>query len=182
MHTNVFKIIVAGEGGVGKTTLLYKYVNGTFMTDTTMTIGVQFHLKDVVYDDVHYSLQLWDLGGQDRFRFMLPFYIRGARGAILLYDTTWMASINNLEEWIGICRSQTKDLPILLAGTKIDLVNERTVAADYAKTFLESMKLFDYIELSAKTGENVEKAFEMISKKVGEFCKAIPEKTISTPT
>ncbi len=174
MKTNVYKIIIAGEGGVGKTTLLYKYVNGTFMTDTTMTIGVQFHMKNVTYNGVNYSLQLWDLGGQDRFRFMLPFYIRGARGAILLYDTTWMASVNNLEEWVGICRSQIKDIPILLCGTKIDLVEQRSVAADYAKSFLESMNLFDYIEVSAKTGENIEKAFEIISTKVAEYCKIKP--------
>lgn len=168
MKTYVFKIIVAGEGGVGKTTLLSKYVNGLFMEDTRMTIGVQFHLKNITYRGDSFSLQLWDLGGQEHFRFMLPSYIRGAKGALLLYDTTRMDSITNLEEWIGICRSQHKDLPIILCGTKIDMVTDRAVATDYAKSFLASNSLFDYLEVSAKTGENVEKAFELLSLKINE--------------
>jgi len=169
MKTYVFKIIVAGEGGVGKTTLLSKYVNGLFMEDTRMTIGVQFHVKTVTYGGNSYSLQLWDLGGQDQFRFMLPSYIRGAKGAILLYDTTRMASLTNLEEWIEICRTQDKNLPIMLCGTKIDLISERVVSADYAKSFLNLNSLFDHIEVSAKTGENIEKAFEMLASKVTDY-------------
>jgi small GTP-binding protein len=172
MKTNVFKIIIAGDGGVGKTTLLYKYVNGTFVSDTTMTLGVQFHLKNASYGGENYSLQLWDLGGQDRFRFMLPFYIRGTRGAILLYDTTRMGTITTLHEWISICRSQDKNLPILLCGTKIDLVTKRSVMEDYARSFLNKMSLFDYVEVSAKTGENVEKTFEIICSKVKDYCSS----------
>ncbi len=170
MATNAYKIIIAGEGGVGKTTLLYKYIKGIFLGDTSMTIGVQFHTKSACYGGNKYSLAIWDLSGQERFRFMLPSYIQGARAAILLYDTTWMGSINNLDEWIGICRSQNKDLPILLCGTKIDLVEHRSVSADYAKLYLESMNLFDYLEVSAKTGENVEKVFEKICLKLSEAC------------
>ncbi len=168
MTTNVYKIIIVGEGGVGKTTLLYKYINGTFLEDTTMSIGVQFHTKNACYGGNNYSLTIWDLSGQERFRFLLPSYIQGARGAILLYDTTWMGSINNLEEWICLCRRESKDLPILLCGTKIDLIAHRSVSEDYAKSYLESMNFFDYIEVSAKTGENVEKVFEKICRKISE--------------
>ncbi len=162
----IYKILVAGEGGVGKTTLLYKYVNGTFIADTSMTIGVQFHVKNIEMNSVAYSLQLWDFGGQDRFRFMLPSYTLGAKGALLLYDTTRMSTLDSLEEWVGICRTQDKNLPILFCGTKIDLVEERSVASDYAKGFLQQLNLFDYLEVSAKTGENVEKSFETIVKKI----------------
>jgi small GTP-binding protein len=164
----IYKILVAGEGGVGKTTLLYKYVNGTFIADTSMTIGVQFHVKNIELNAISYSLQLWDFGGQERFRFMLPSYTLGAKGALLLYDTTRMSTLDQLEEWVNVCRTQDKDLPILFCGTKIDLVEERSVAQDYAKTFLASLNLFDYIEVSAKSGENVEKAFEIIVKKITE--------------
>lgn len=162
----IYKILVAGEGGVGKTTLLYKYVNGTFIADTSMTIGVQFHVKNIDMNSVSYSLQLWDFGGQERFRFMLPSYTLGAKGALLLYDTTRMSTLDQLEQWVNVCRTQDKDLPILFCGTKIDLVEERSVAEDYAKTFLQSLQLFDYVEVSAKTGENVENAFEIIVKKI----------------
>ena len=164
----IYKILVAGEGGVGKTTLLYKYVNGTFIADTSMTIGVQFHVKNIEINGVAYSLQLWDFGGQDRFRFMLPSYTLGAKGAILLYDTTRMSTLDSLEEWVNICRTQDKNLPILFCGTKIDLVEERSVAGDYARSFLQPLGLFDYLEVSAKTGENVEKSFELIVRKITE--------------
>ncbi len=162
----VLKVMVAGDGGTGKTTLLTKYVNGTFMPKTGMTIGVQFHVKNCTFEARPVSLQLWDLGGQDRFRFMLPSYCFGAKGAILLYDTTRMASLDTLQEWVNICRSHDKDLPILFCGTKIDLVDDRSVAKEYAQSHLQPLGLFDYLEVSAKTGENVELAFEKIIEKI----------------
>ena len=164
--SNVYKLIVAGDGGVGKTTLLYQYVKGTFVENTGMTIGVQFHAKDITIEGVLYSLQLWDLGGQDRFRFMLPSYTLGAKGALLLYDLTSMSSLETLEQWVTICRTHNSTMPILLCGTKADLVHERSVQEDYAKTFLRSLNLIDHLEISAKTGQNVEKAFELIVKAI----------------
>ncbi len=164
----IFKIMVAGEGAVGKTTLLLKYVSGSFVANTAMTIGIQFHVKNIKFDGVDYSLALWDLGGQDRFRFMLPNYTKGARGALLLYDMTRMHTLDTLADWVTICRTHNKTMPILLCGTKADLENERSVQADYAKTYLQPLNLFDHLELSAKTGQNVEQAFELIVKKIVE--------------
>ncbi len=160
--------MVAGEGGVGKTTLLLKYVNGSFVADTSMTIGIQFHHKITKYHEVDYSLQLWDLGGQDRFRFILPSYTKGARGALLLYDMTRIQTLKTLEEWVIICRTYNKTMPILLCGTKADLEDERSVSTDYAASYLQSYNLFDHLELSAKSGQNVEKAFELILKVIIE--------------
>ncbi len=156
------KILVAGEGGVGKTTLLHKYVSGTFVVDMSMTIGIQFHLKTVLVGGLAHNLHLWDLGGQDRFRFMLPSYVLGAKGALLLYDTTRIVSLESLEEWVGICRTHDKNLPILLCGTKVDLVEDRSVSLDLVKSYLESLNFFGHLEVSAKNGQNVEKAFEML--------------------
>jgi small GTP-binding protein len=172
--SNVYKLMVAGDGGVGKTTLLFQYVKGTFVENTGMTIGVQFHAKDVTLEGVFYSLQLWDLGGQDRFRFMLPSYTLGAKGALLLYDMTSMSSLETLEEWVTICRTHNKTMPILLCGTKADLASTRSVQEDYAKSFLQSLNLFDHLEISAKTGQNVEKAFKMI---VNAIIKESPKTT-----
>ncbi|OLS16438.1 MAG: small GTP-binding protein [Promethearchaeota archaeon CR_4] len=165
----VFKIIVAGDGGVGKTTLLHKYVTGTFMADAQMTIGVQFHLKTITIDDSAYILQLWDLGGQDRFRFMLPSYVLGAKGALLLLDTTRLITLQSLEEWTDVCRTHVKDLPILLCGTKVDLVEDRSVSPNLVKEYLETLNLFDYVEISAKTGQNVEQVFEMLLNKIASI-------------
>ncbi len=157
-----FKILVTGEGGVGKTTLLHQFVSGTFVVDTGMTIGVQFHLHTILVGGEAYSLHLWDLGGQDRFRFMLPSYVLGAKGALLLYDTTRIASLETLEEWVGICRTHDKNLPILLCGTKVDLEEDRSVSPELVQDYTRSLNIFDSLEVSAKTGQNVQKAFEIL--------------------
>ncbi len=174
---NVLKVMVAGDGGTGKTTLIHKYVSGSFMSDTAMTIGVQFHVKNCAFEGRPVSLQLWDLGGQERFRFMLPSYTFGAKGAILLYDTTRMSSLDTLEEWVKICRSYNKDLPILFGGTKVDLVNDRSVSKEYAQTHLQPLGLFDYLEVSAKTGENVEQVFESIITRI-VYPNLNPQRTV----
>ncbi len=162
----VLKVVVAGDGGVGKTTLIRKFVSGSFEGKTFMTIGVQFHVKDMTYEGRPVSLQLWDLGGQDHFRFMLPSYTFGAKGALLLYDTTRTSTLDSLEEWVKICRTHNKDLPILFGGTKTDLVEQRCISAARARSLLEPLNLFDHLEVSAKAGANVERAFEMIVAKI----------------
>lgn len=165
----IFKILVAGDGGVGKTSLLVKYVNGTFLADANMTIGINFHVRTCTLDDGRRaSLQLWDFGGQERFRFMLPSYTLGAKGAMLLYDSTRFSTLENLREWVDICRTHDKELPILFVGTKIDLKEQRSVDPDYAREQMADLGLFDYVEVSAKTGENVDRAFEMIVRKIFE--------------
>ncbi len=111
-------------------------------------------------------LHLWDFGGQDRFRFMLPSYVLGAKGALLLFDTTRVATLESLEEWVGICRTHDKNLPILLCGTKVDRLEDRSVSSEIAKSYLDSLKLFDYLEVSAKTGQNVQKVFETLASKM----------------
>ncbi len=169
--------MVAGEGGVGKTTLLLKYVNGSFVETTGMTIGIQFHTKNVKLDGVDYTLSLWDLGGQDRFRFMLPSYTTGAKGAILLYDMTRMDTLDKLEEWVNICRTYNKTMPILFCGTKADLEADRSVKPEYAASYMQTLNLFDHLELSAKTGQNVEKAFELLVRKILEQAPA-PKKSL----
>ncbi len=166
MQDRNLKIVVAGDGGVGKTSLLLKYVSGTFIVDTSMTIGVQFHQKDMLVRDLSYSLYLWDLGGQDRFRFMLPSYVLGAKGAVLLYDTTRIDTLAKLGDWVHICRTHDADLPILLCGTKVDRPEDRTVKPDLARSYLAPLKLFDFLEISAKTGQNVEKVFDVIVQKI----------------
>jgi len=162
----VFKILTAGEGGVGKTTLLRRYVEGKFITETKMTIGVEFFLKEIVIDNQKYILQLWDFGGQERFRFFLQSYAIGAKGALLLFDLTRPMTLRYLNEWVNIVRAAESNLPILFLGTKSDLVDRILVDDDYALEYKEKLNLFDYIKISSKTGENVNEAFEMITKKI----------------
>ncbi len=120
----------------------------------------------MTYEGRPVSLQLWNLGGQDHFRFMLPSYGLGAKGAILLYDTTRTSTLDSLEEWAKICHTHNRDLPILFDGTKTDLVEQRCISAARARSLLEPLNLFDHIEVSVKAGANVERAFEMIVAKI----------------
>ena len=97
MRNFVFKILVGGDGAVGKTTLLRKYVDGTFDESSIATVGVDFFIKQVVYENIgSCTLQIWDLGGQERFRHLLESFIMGAKGALLLFDLTRMPKIDNI--------------------------------------------------------------------------------------
>jgi len=164
----ILKILTAGEGGVGKTTLLHRYVEGKFSAETKMTIGVEFFLKETVIDENQCTLQLWDFGGQERFRFLLESYVLGAKGAMLMFDLTRMMSLENLEQWLNIVRKGNPNLPVLFLGTKFDLVDEIQVDDDYANSFLQEYNLIDFLKISSKTGENVGEAFELLTRKILE--------------
>ncbi|MBA7534764.1 hypothetical protein ES705_27013 [subsurface metagenome] len=164
----ILKILTAGEGGVGKTTLLHRYVEGKFSANTRMTIGVEFFLKETEIDGNQCTLQLWDFGGQERFRFLLESYVLGAKGAMLMFDLTRMMTLENLEQWLNIVRKGDPNLPILFLGTKLDLEDEIQVDDDYAQSFLNEYNLIDFLKISSKTGENVSQAFEILTKKILE--------------
>ena len=164
----ILKILTAGEGGVGKTTLLHRYVEGRFSAETKMTIGVEFFLKETEIDGQHCTLQLWDFGGQERFRFLLESYVLGAKGALLMFDLTRPITLENLEQWVNICRKNNPNLPILFLGTKNDLFDDIMVDDDYAITFQEEFNLFDYLRVSSKSGENVQEAFNLLTRRILE--------------
>ena len=164
----ILKILTAGDGGVGKTTLLHRYVEGKFSAETKMTIGVEFFLKETEIDSKHCTLQLWDFGGQERFRFLLESYVLGAKGALLMFDLTRMSSLQNLEQWLNIVRKGDPNLPVLFVGTKLDLGEEIQVDDDYAKSFLKEYNLIDFLKISSKTGEHVSDAFNILTQKILE--------------
>ena len=162
----VLKVLTAGEGGVGKTTLLHRYVEGKFSSETKMTIGVEFFLKELMIDDQKVLLQLWDFGGQERFRFLLKSYVIGARGALLMFDLTRAMSLERIPEWVNICRKENPNLPILFLGSKADLAEDMNISKDYIMSYKEQFNLYDYLEVSSKTGNNVESAFESVTRKI----------------
>jgi small GTP-binding protein len=162
----VIKIITTGDGGVGKTTLLRRCIEGKFSEDTKMTIGVEFFLKELNIDGRLIAVQLWDFGGQERFRFLLKSYVLGAKGAFLMFDLTRPSTLNNLEEWVNICRTTNPKLPILFLGTKVDLVDLSGVPNEYVDELKEKFKLFDFLKISSKTGENIDLAFELLTREV----------------
>ena len=162
----VLKILTTGDGGVGKTTLLHRYKEGVFQENTLMTLGVGFFVKDLQIEETTVMLQLWDFGGQSQFRFMLQRYALGARGAIIMFDLTRLITLENIEEWVSICRNDNPDLPLILVGTKADLEDQIMIDDDYALEMKDKYNLFDYIKASSKSGLNVPAIFELLATKI----------------
>ena len=162
----VLKVLTGGDGGVGKTTLLHRYVEGKFSSETKMTIGVEFFLKELMIDDQKVLLQLWDFGGQERFRFLLKSYVIGARGALLMFDLTRAMTLEKIPQWVNICRKENPNLPILFLGSKADLADDMNISKDYIMSYKDEFNLYDYLEVSSKTGNNVESAFESVTREI----------------
>ena len=163
-----FKIVVAGAKDVGKTSLIRRYATGKFDKSTLSTIGVDFETKKVIVDGTEILLNIWDFAGEKKFRVLLPSYISGASGALLLYDTSDLDSLQDLHNWIMVMSSipnspQTK----LLIGTKVDLKDKRKVEKNDAVELFEKYKFQgEVMETSSKSGENVEKVFEMLGREI----------------
>ena len=162
----LLKVVTAGEGGVGKTTLLYRYIEGRFLADTRMTIGVEFFLKELNIEGNKILLQVWDFGGQEHFRPLLKNYAKGARGALILFDLTRPSSLEQIGQWVDICRQENPDTPIIFLGTKLDLKDQITIDDDFALKLRENYGFFNYLKISSKTGENVQLAFELLAKEL----------------
>ncbi len=164
--SKILKTIITGDGGVGKTTLLHRFIEGKFQANTRLTIGVEFFLKELNIDDGSILLQIWDFGGQERFRFLLNNYAKGAKGALLLFDLSRPSTLNSLEDWISICRSDDPKLPILLVASKADLEDIVPINEDFIQSLITKYDFFDWIRISSKTGENVDQAFEKIAREI----------------
>jgi small GTP-binding protein len=165
----MFKVCLFGDGGVGKTTLLTRYLTGLFKSNQQITIGVDFHIKKLEIADLKISLQIWDFAGEDRFRFLLPSYVIGASGGIFMYDITRYSTLKNFPEWIDIFKngyigSKDDQLPVIMVGGKLDLAYKRTVSSKEAFELAKKNNLYGYIECSSKEGSNIDDIFYEIAK------------------
>ncbi|MFW9785189.1 MAG: Rab family GTPase [Candidatus Heimdallarchaeota archaeon] len=159
-----FKLLMLGDASVGKTSLTLRYIKGYFSTDLKLTIGVDFYSKTTSFNNKKVKLQIWDFGGEQRFRFLLSQYCKGANAAFYLYDITNDRSIEHLPEWTQIVRENAGDIPIMLIGSKRDLEEFRAVPREDGILTAKKYNLASFIELSSKTGENVEEAFKVLTE------------------
>ena len=170
MQSGTFKICIFGDGGVGKTTLIQKYVSGYFKESTKMTIGLDIATKILEVKDWSVKLQLWDFGGEERFRFFLPAYARGSFAWIFVYDITRYASLRNFDDWLEMFKKgvdfEKKPIPLLMVGAKLDLEDERSIPIEEALDFAQIKGINEVIECSSKTGENVESVFISITLQI----------------
>jgi len=157
-----FKITLFGPGGVGKTSLLLRYIKDYFSEDLKKTIGSNFLIKDVEIEGTSVRLLLWDIGGQPQFHKLRTIYFKGSNAALGVFDLSSSQTLLKIPGWISSIKKTVKrTIPMVLIGNKVDLEREvdRLEAEDLAKRLN-----CDYMETSAKTGINVELAFEKIAR------------------
>ncbi|KAL6471331.1 hypothetical protein MHYP_G00199810 [Metynnis hypsauchen] len=155
----LFKFLVIGSAGTGKSCLLHQFIENKFKQDSNHTIGVEFGSRVVNVGGKTVKLQIWDTAGQERFRSVTRSYYRGAAGALLVYDITSRETYNALTNWLTDARTlASPNIVIILCGNKKDLDADREVTFLEASRFAQENELM-FLETSALTGENVEEAF-----------------------
>ena len=162
----ILKITTLGEGGVGKTTLLHNYIDRKFWEDTRLTIGVEFFLEGINIGGKRVKLQVWDFGGQEQFKFLHDYYVAGVKGGLLMFDLTRPLTIEKLDDWVNLVRKVSKNAPLILIGTKKDMIESVSVSDDIALKYKKKYNCIDYVKTSAKTGENVDLVFETLAKAI----------------
>ncbi|CAJ1933488.1 unnamed protein product [Sphenostylis stenocarpa] len=167
----LLKVIILGDSGVGKTSLMNQYVNKKFSNQYKATIGADFLTKEVQFEDRLFTLQIWDTAGQERFQSLGVAFYRGADCCVLVYDVNSMKSFDNLNNWreeflIQASPSDPENFPFVVIGNKIDIDggNSRVVSEKKARAWCASKGNIPYFETSAKEGINVEEAFQCIAK------------------
>ena len=181
MYDASFKIIIFGDLGSGKNTLVQRFLTNLFVSDSyveisdhVMTFGVDFKIKAFTVDGHKVVLQICNLGGKERFRLLLPTFVRGARGGLFVYDITNYSSIAHIDDWLSVIRKEIRAediFPIIVVGCKAHLVENREVSSAEGIMIAKSRGANGFIEVSAKTGENVEKAFEELTRLMLDYPK-----------
>ena len=167
----MFKILLLGDSGVGKSSLLLRYTKNEFISDLRSTIGVEFALKYLTIDNFQLKVQIWDTAGMERYRSITNAYYKGAKGVIVVYDICRQKSFENVDKWIDDFKSKADDdAVIILIGNKSDLDEKREVSKEEAESKAQKNK-FGFMETSAKDNNNVQKAFETLFHEIVKIYK-----------
>ncbi|CAL5436805.1 unnamed protein product [Camellia sinensis] len=162
----LFKLLLIGDSGVGKSCLLLRFADDSYLESYISTIGVDFKIRTVEQDGKTIKLQIWDTAGQERFRTITSSYYRGAHGIIVVYDVTDQESFNNVKQWLSeIDRYASENVNKLLVGNKCDLTAQKVVSYETAKEFADEIGI-PFLETSAKNATNVEQAFMAMAAEI----------------
>ena len=176
-----YKIVMLGDGAVGKTAMTTRFTQNFFDADYKRTIGSDFAIKRLTIDDIdaQVTLQVWDLAGQPRFESVRQGFYRGARGGLLLYDVTRRRTFLNIENWKEEAFTNLqKEIPLVLVANKVDLEDSRVISTNEGEEYAKENN-FIYVESSALTGENVEDAYVNLCKIMVEDSRSTNESSIS---
>lgn len=164
----LLKVIILGDSGVGKTSLMNQYVNKKFSNQYKATIGADFLTKEVVVDDRMVTMQIWDTAGQERFQSLGVAFYRGADSCVLVFDVNVAKTFENLDSWrdeflIQAGPRDPENFPFVVLGNKVDL-DSRVVSQKRALAWCQAKGNIPYFETSAKEAVNVEQAFQVIAR------------------
>eukprot|EP01017_Pseudomicrothorax_dubius_P016618 TRINITY_DN1883_c0_g1_i19.p1 TRINITY_DN1883_c0_g1~~TRINITY_DN1883_c0_g1_i19.p1 ORF type:complete len:229 (+),score=42.88 TRINITY_DN1883_c0_g1_i19:106-792(+) len=161
--TNKFKIVFLGNQSVGKTCIINRFIYDTFDGKDHPTVGIDFISKVLYFEDRSVRLQLWDTAGQERFRSLIPSYLRDSAVAIIVFDVSSRPSFQDTTKWIEDVRSERGgDVIIFLVGNKIDLADRRQITEQEGERKAKELDVH-YMEVSAKSGANVQTLFKNIA-------------------
>lgn len=161
--------------------MLHRVATGEFVQNTKMTIGVDFRVVPVKIKDGKADLLIWDFGGEERFRFVLPSYLLGTHAVLLLYDLARDHTFYELQEWVDLVHEHAPGVPVMLCGAKADLLGDarewdllpESIVEPYAaraRKFVDENGLEGHVFLSSKTGLNVERTFREVAEKLAASC------------
>ena len=161
-----YKIILVGDPGVGKTSILTKFVTNEFQSVYSSTIGVEFKLKDIYVNNNCARLKIWDTCGQEKFRAITRQYFKNSNGVFIVFDLTNKDTIKRLNVWMkDINDNITNDFFVFLIGNKVDIKDRDISISEEAKQFANNKKI-NYYEVSAKTGSGIYNVFEKMANKL----------------
>ncbi|KAE8708515.1 Ras-related protein RABA2a [Hibiscus syriacus] len=173
----LFKVVLIGDSGVGKSNLLSRFTRNEFSLESKSTIGVEFATRTLQVEGRTVKAQIWDTAGQERYRAITSAYYRGALGALLVYDVTKPTTFENVSRWLKELRDHAdSNIVIMMIGNKTDLKHLRAVATEDGQSYAEKEGL-SFIETSALEATNVEKAFYTI---LSEIYRKISKKSLSS--
>ncbi|OHT06829.1 small GTP-binding protein [Tritrichomonas foetus] len=157
------KIVVLGSASVGKTCLIHRFCNGSFLTSTLPTIGAGFFPHTMQIGETEISMMLWDTAGEERFKSVAPSLLRGSNGLVLVYDVTSIQTFPEIDDYLNLFLDTAEydpsmTLPVMLLGNKCDC-EDRSVPRETVDSWLDKHKVKHFAEVSAKTGDGIEEAF-----------------------
>ena len=160
------KLVIVGDSGVGKTNLIKRFVSNTFTPNSKATVGVEFISKSYRINNQVFKIEMWDTAGQERYKSITAAYYKGAKGALIVYDTTQKTSFENIDKWMAEIKDKSsKDMKLMIVGNKTDLKDERQVKTEEALAKAKELEA-PIMEASALDGSNVKEAFYDLLKEM----------------
>lgn len=189
----MLKIVIIGDGGVGKTAIREQYLTKQFQSEYVLTVGADFAMRDEIVNGTSLRYQIWDLAGQQRFDGVREVYYKGALGALLIYDVTRPDSFFNTPKWINeLWTNNTRGrIPVIVVANKIDLREscDESISTEQGRLFTDRLNKLTspegftchYVETSARTGINIQEAFSLLGRnimKLAEQRQFIQQKSV----